>query len=132
ALLGALKKIDKNGDGRLDASEIADRLTSFQQSGVQVLAVTCRVVLNGAPVTGATVRLIPEKFLGDGIKPASGVTDSSGAVSLNAEGLPGVYCGFYRIEVSKKDPGGTETVPARYNTQTVLGQEVAPDMRGGI
>ena len=37
----------------------------------------------------------------------------------------GVNCAFYRIEISKQQGGG-ESVPARYNTSTELGQEVAP------
>jgi hypothetical protein len=30
----------------------------------------------------------------------------------------------------KKDAGGRELVPARYNARSVLGQEVAPDTAG--
>src|SRR5262249_8662142 len=33
-------------------------------------------------------------------------------------------------EVSKKNAGGEETLPARYNVQSILGQEVAPDTLG--
>jgi hypothetical protein len=130
ALKSAVKQIDKNNDGRLDAGEIEARLASFQQRGVNVMAMSCQVLLAGEPLSGATVRLIPEKFLGDGIKPASGVTDAGGSAALTGEGLdvPGVHCGYYRIEVSKMD-GGQEQIPARYNAQTTLGVEVAPDTR---
>jgi hypothetical protein len=73
--------------------------------------------------------LEPEKFLGSGVKPASGVTDRDGSAALKAEGqdLPGVQFGFYRVRISKKDGQGRETLPARYNTQTTLGCEIAPD-----
>ena len=37
---------------------------------------------------------------------------------------PGVACGLYRVEISKL-VGGKETIPAIYNTDTILGQEVA-------
>src|SRR5262249_40064438 len=69
ALKSALKQLDKNNDGRIDASEIEARLASFQQSGTNVMGMSVQVLLGDQPLTGATVRLIPEKFLGDGIKP---------------------------------------------------------------
>ena len=62
-----------------------------------------------------------------------GTTDAQGYVNLQAEAIdaPGMHCGLYRVEISKKDAGGQETLLARYNTQTTLGQEVAPVGRGG-
>jgi hypothetical protein len=45
--------------------------------------------------------------------------------------LPGVPYGFYRIQVSRKDAEGKETIPARYNSETTLGQEVGPRTPGG-
>jgi len=40
----------------------------------------------------------------------------------------GVPLGFYRVEVSKAG----ENIPAKYNTDTTFGQEVAPDARGSL
>jgi hypothetical protein len=81
---------------------------------------------------GATVTLIPEKFLGDAVKPASGVTDGLGVANLATAGaeVPGVACGMYRVEVSKKNAVGRETIPTRYNQETILGVEVGPDRQG--
>jgi hypothetical protein len=134
ALKGALKKIDKNNDGRLSADEIAERLQLFQRQGVLTSA-RVEVTLDGSPLGQATVTLVPEKFMGPAFKPASAVTDASGTVPLQVEGAYKglVPMGYYRVEVSKKNAGGQEAIPSRFNTQTILGQEVAPEgeERGG-
>lgn len=131
ALRSSFRALDKNGDGKLSAQEIADRIASYREQQVGLVLVPCEVTLDGKPLAGATVTFVPEKFLGDGFKRASGVTDDRGAAQLRTEGadVPGVACGFYRVEVSKP-AGGQETVPARYNAKTVLGREVAPDTQG--
>jgi hypothetical protein len=134
ALKGALKKIDKNNDGRVSADEIAERLQLFQRQGVLTSA-RVEVMLDGTPLEHATVTLVPEKFMGPAFKPASAVTDPNGTAPLQVEGAYNglVPMGYYRVEVSKKNAGGQESIPARYNTQTILGQEVAPEgeERGG-
>src|SRR5829696_2908894 len=61
---------DKNADGLLDSSEIAGGIALWQQAGVGARSVPFRVMLNGAPLVGATVRLVPADFLGDAVKPA--------------------------------------------------------------
>jgi hypothetical protein len=134
ALKNSLKLIDRNGDGKLSADEIAGRLAEFQARNVGLIGFHCKVTLNGEPLEGATVRFVPEKFMGPHAKPASGVSDARGAVQLSTEGQsqPGAHWGFYRIEVSKKSPTGTETLPAKYNTATTLGQEVPPDMKRAV
>jgi hypothetical protein len=133
ALRNSFRAIDKNGDGKLSAQEIADRIASYQEGQVGLVLVACQVTLDGKPLAGATVTFVPEKFLGDGFKRASGVSDDRGLVQPQTEGAdgPGVACGFYRIEVSRQ-AGGQETLPARYNVKTVLGLEVAPDAQRGV
>jgi hypothetical protein len=72
---------------------------------------------------------VTESFLGSELKPAGGTTDKFGTTSLSTaepEMLPGVSPGFYRVQISKSG----DAVPARYNTDTVLGQEVAVDAEG--
>jgi hypothetical protein len=129
-MLAALKRIDKDGDGRLTADEIADRLTMFQGQGMQADAAV-EVTLDGRPLNGATVTLVPETFMGPGVKPASTVTDEMGTGYFKTEGSEYVQValGYYRVQVSKKVQG-KEVVPAKYNTKTVLGQEVSPDVEG--
>jgi hypothetical protein len=134
ALKGSLKEMDKDGDGKLAAQEISDRLTAYKNSNVARMSLSCEVTYRGEPLEGATVRLVPESFLGDAIKPITGTSDGGGFVDLKEEGasVPGVACGFYRVEVTRKDGSGKELVPKRYNAETILGQEVSPMMRGGL
>ena len=129
-LQGALKRADKNNDGRLSADEVADRLAYFQQSGMQ-MDVTVEVALDGWPLAGATVTLVPEKLMGSSVKPASAVTDEagSGLFKTEGEGVAPIAPGYYRLQVSKHVQGG-ELIPPKYNTQTVLGQEIVPDAEG--
>jgi hypothetical protein len=133
ALKKSLKTIDANGDGRLSAEEIADRVQSYLDARVALTAVTCTVIYNGQPLEGATVLFEPEKFMGTGVKQASGVTDVNGAADLRADGesLEGAHFGFYRVRISKKDAQGRETIPTHYNSATVLGQEIAPFNKTG-
>jgi hypothetical protein len=131
ALRDGLESIDSNKDGRISAQEIADRLTKFQATKIGLVGVPCRVLLDDAPLEGATVTLVPEKFMGPSFQAASGISDERGSVRLIVPGqtAPGVQWGYYRIEVSKKDAAGQEQLPARYNTATTLGVEVAADGR---
>jgi hypothetical protein len=127
--------LDKDKDGRVTADELEHRLRIYQQEGLMSIC-GAQVTLDGSPLTGATVTLTPEKFMGPSHKPATGTTGSDGFVTLKAEdpGQGFVAYGFYRIEVSKKGAGGKEMIPAKYNTQTTLGKEFAParaqDRRG--
>ena len=132
ALAGCWKKLDKDGDGRLSAAEIAQRIQSYQTDRVGLSALAVKVRSNGKPLAGATVTLVPEKFLGDDVRPASGVTDSAGVANVTTTGaaVPGVARGMFRVEVSKKDAAGLERVPARYNRETTLGVEVGTDQQG--
>jgi hypothetical protein len=129
-MLSALKRADKNGDGRLTADEITDRLTLFQQQGMQA-DVSVAATLDGRPLVGATVTLVPEKFMGPSVKPATAVTDNEGTGFFKTEGSEYVQValGYYRVQVSK-NVQGKEVIPAKYNTQTVLGQEISPDVEG--
>ena len=129
-LLGALKRVDRNGDGRLSADEVRDRLAFFHQMGPQTDAAV-EVTLDGRPLAGATITLVPEKFMGAGVKPATTVTNEDGTGYLVTEGTDYVQVahGYYKVQVSKVVQG-RETIPARYNAQTVLGQEVAPEGEG--
>ena len=132
ALAAAKDRIDRDGDGKITSQEIADRIASWLQSPAIKTTCTLQINLDGRPLEGATVTLEPEPFLGPSFKAASGSTDLMGMASVSAqdEKFPGVYLGLYRVKVSKQ-VGGRETIPARYNSQTELGCEVATDI-GGI
>jgi hypothetical protein len=118
--------LDTNKDKRLSADEIATRVRSYLDDKAGLLALVIQFSLDGKPLKDAEVTLVPESFLGSAVKPAQGKTNAGGAcVQFHTEGaaFPGVHPGVFRIVVSKKDAGGKELVPAKYNTQTTLGVE---------
>jgi hypothetical protein len=97
-------------------------------------SVRCQVTLDGRPLTDAQVVFEPEPFLGEEIKRATGKTNQLGdaAPTIADEDKPdpnlpgGVHFGLYKVRISKQ-ADGRETIPSRYNTETILGQEVAYD-----
>ena len=83
----------------------------------------------GRPATGRSHgEASPEKYLGNDIKGAVGITGPAGAASLSIpdedlpasqHGLTGVHYGTYKVEITHP----TIKIPAKYNTQTTLGYE---------
>jgi hypothetical protein len=132
ALNSAMKTLDTNQDQAVSADEIAARVEAWHRSGLGLMSFTFMMTLDGSPVQGATVTFEPEAFLGDEVKPAVTTTDEfgGGGPSIPKElrpGIPpGIHLGFYKVKVSKI-VNGKETIPAKFNEQTILGQEVAPD-----
>jgi hypothetical protein len=147
----AMAEYDKNRDGKLDAAElencpalkkllvnletekqylteedIAERLRQFERAKVGLAGTRCRVTRNGRGLAEVTVTFVPESFMGDAIRAGSGVSDENGNVEIAVPGesVKGVSLGFYRVEVSLKDPSGKEILPPSFNTDTKLGQEV--------
>ena len=80
------------------------------------------------PIAGAEVKFVPEGFLGPGLTTGTGTTDKRGhghdfaAQPRWRRSGRGHEPGFYRVEITK----GNE-IPAKYNTATILGEEVACD-----
>jgi hypothetical protein len=123
-LAAAKKQVDTNQDHKISAEEIAARIESWQQSKMGRIVLTCVVTHNGRPLPGATVTLVPESFLGDQLTSGSGVTDSRGrAFIAESANPPGLSPGFYRVQVTKAG----EKIPAKYNTETILGQEIGSE-----
>jgi hypothetical protein len=126
ALKTSLKRVDKNGDGKITADEIDERIQQWHGMALTLALVTVRQ--NGQPVAGAEVTFVPEEFLGPNVKAAHGKTNSSGRCNMKISSDPderGVQLGYYRVQISKKKPDGTETIPARYNSETEFGIEVS-------
>ena len=128
----AIAIYDINRDLSLSADEIAKRIRSWQDSKVGLMSMGCTVRLNGSPLEGATVKFIPESYLGEAVKPASGTTDEFGRATIavadadlpdNEQGLVGARVGVYKVQVTHPD----RSIPTKYNTETTLGQEVAQD-----
>ena len=131
ALKAAMAQIDKTGEGAITADMITERIKAWQNSKLGRMSLRCTVLHNGRPLPNAEVRLMPEKFLGENVKTAQGKTDRDGMAMLSVETTdrsdrPGVTPGLYRVEITKAG----ENIPAKYNTETTLGQEVALDAVG--
>jgi len=129
ALKAAIAQIDRSGKGEITSEKIVARIKAWQDSKLGRLALVCRVTHNGQPLAGAEVKFVPEKFLGKNLKAAAGKTDANGMamIAMKKDGLPpGVAPGLYRVEITKAG----EDIPAKYNTETIFGQEIAIDAKG--
>jgi hypothetical protein len=123
-LLAGLDVIDTDDDQNVSAAEIIARFELYEQRKLGLRGREFRVTYKGRPLADAAVRLVPEPFLEGIIEPATGITRPDGIVNPNAgvDGLPGLRPGYYRIEVTSDKVN----LPAKYNTETILGAEVSP------
>jgi hypothetical protein len=128
ALLRELRAYDESKDKKLSADEIGAQIQDMYGQGPGMISLNCTVSLDGAALSGATVRFIPEAFLGPQIKEADGVTSSSGtaAIGISPDELPKelrrhhlMRVGIYRVEITHP----SKKIPAKYNTETELGFE---------
>jgi hypothetical protein len=128
-LMVALETMNQGGNGTLTAEQIKARLQAWLSAGTGIIAGAVTVYLDDKLLEGATVTFDPEPFLGPAYQPYSGVTNQEGNANLKGpdEKFPGIYVGLYRVRISKK-VNGKETIPARYNTETILGKEIAADV----
>ena len=128
SLKAALKTLDTNGDDGVSASEVTARVKAWQKTHVGVMQLSCTVLIGGRPLADATVKFVPEEFLGSEVQTAQGTTNQNGeaAISIPGHDPAGVACGLYRVEISKPDG----SIPPKYNTDTTLGLEVARDAPG--
>lgn len=133
SILAALKSWDRNGDGQVGRAEATAGFQHHVDELSPLVQPPTRFTFGGAPLADVEIRLIPEPFLGPGFHPAVGTTDARGYASFVSEGepLPGVRCGLYRIEASRKS-GGKETLPPRCNVQTTYGLDLRLGTSQGI
>jgi len=132
-LNGAMKNLDLDTDGRITADEVTARINEWKNTKISIMSYRMSVMRNGQPLPGATVTLEPENFLGEAVKPATGKTGKHGSADLTiAEAdrpeptIIGCHCGLYKVRISRM-ANGKEIIPAKYNTETILGCEVAQD-----
>lgn len=127
-ILGHLAIYDTNDDGSVSAEEISERISQLRSSRTGLTSLRIRVRMNGKPLKGAKVKLVPEKYLGDALKTAWGTTNGRGIATMDIkdedsstveQGLIGVHYGTYKIEITHPNVA----VPAKYNSQTSLGYE---------
>jgi hypothetical protein len=130
-LKAALATVGGGSDG-ITAEAISARIRAWQESKIGRIPIGCMVLHNGKPLADAEVKFVPEEFLGESMKAAvaTGKTDANGSTPLSIptsgdqfdpEGVPP---GFYRVQITKD---GLD-IPAKYNTETILGQEVAYEL----
>jgi hypothetical protein len=130
-----LDKYDRDSDQRVTRDEIATRLGEWGSQKLALMGRSYVVMLDGRPLEGATVTLVPEAYLGDAVKPATGVTALNGLTrmthadedlpkSANGRPIPGVKGGTFKIQITH----ASRKIPAKYNTATELGDEVAYDI----
>jgi hypothetical protein len=118
---------------KISAAEIDARIGEWKKRGTGRITIICHVIRKGTSqgISGAEVKFVPEDFLGQALTIGTGTTDEKGyaKISQPSRGKDdpnvGMCPGFYRVEITK----GSE-IPARYNTTTQLGQEVASDAVG--
>ncbi|TWU22795.1 hypothetical protein [Bythopirellula polymerisocia] len=136
-ILNHLEKYDLDEDGMVSSQEITERIELWNDQAMGIRTLDVEVSMDNRPLSGASVRFVPETFLGDGPKPASGMTDSKGfaKISVAVDELPedlrkarmrGIYGGTYKIEITHP----SMNIPSKFNTATTLGEEVARDTIG--
>jgi len=130
AIREAMRSTDTDGDGKISGDEITNRLKAMMDSKAGSLPASCMVTLDGRPIDNAEIRFDPEPFLGGAVSAARGATDYMGICDVISESLnSGAQIGFYKVRISlMKD--GTEQIPAKYNTETILGAEVSLESKG--
>src|SRR3954468_7907724 len=136
-LKAALGNLDTDGDKGVSAEEGTARVNAWKAMKTGTASARCHVTLDGEPLPSATVTFEPEQFLGDEIKTAIGTTNPFGDVvpSIPIEQRPdpkmpsGAHFGLYKVRISKI-VNGKETIPSRYNSETILGQEISYDDPG--
>ncbi len=121
---------------KITAAEIDARIQQWKSLGTGRVKVLCHVYRveggKAEPLEGAQVKFLPEDFLGTDLTVGVGTTDESGTALVSqpsrGTGNPahGMSPGFYRVEITREG----DSIPAKYNTATTLGQEVAVDAAG--
>lgn len=130
AIRDSLKAYDANGDSRVSEDEIAKHLSGIFGYGVSMMQASAVVRLDGRPLPGAKVRMEPEPFLGEGVKPAEGTTGQTGSSRVvipdellpeDQRGLNAMHVGLYKVRITHPD----REIPAKYNSETTLGFELS-------
>jgi hypothetical protein len=133
-LKAALKTLDQNEDGKVSKAEVAERVRIWDQMRIGMMSFDALFLLDGKPLAGAQITFDPEEFLGGVVMAGYGETSLGGDMRPRVpkekrpapNSPPGMQAGIYKVRVSKI-VGGKETIPAKYNTKTILGQEVSKD-----
>jgi hypothetical protein len=134
SLKSAMATLDADKDGKVSEAEIQQRIEAWQTTGLGLMSITCRVTMDGKGVDDATVTFEPDTFLGGNLIQGEGLTGGGGLSTVSIlkkdrpspDYPPGLQFGFYKVKISKQK-NGVETIPAKYNSETILGQQVSND-----
>ena len=97
---------------------ITARIKAWQDSKLARMTLSCKVMHNGKPLAGAEVKFVPEKFLGNNVKPATGKTDRNGMAMLSIQDHRAARsAGRCAGLLSRGDHQGRRENPAKYNTE---------------
>jgi hypothetical protein len=129
-MLSKLAVYDQNNNSSVEQDEIAAHLGRLlnRTGGTQL---TATVMHKGRPLSGATVVLEPEPYLGDTIRAAQGVTNGAGSAELgippefvpeHLKRIKSVHYGTFKVRITHP----SLAIPAKYNTETELGYETEP------
>jgi hypothetical protein len=131
-LIPTLAIIKSTKEKGVTAADITARIKAWQQTRIgRMGSVIVSVTRNGKPLVGAEVKFVPEKFMGDNLPicTSTSPTGPDGKTEISEPIGPGdpkgVPPGYYRVEITMPDG----SVPAKYNTQTIYGEEIYPDIR---
>lgn len=122
SIAAAAGRLDADGDGAVTRDELLTWLEVVRDSRVAINPLDVVVTQRGRPLVGATVRLVPEPFMGGEVQAAEGVTEAEGtaAMTIADAKYPGVNCGLYRVEITGEGNDG-KPLPERVNVATTLG-----------
>jgi hypothetical protein len=132
AISAARKQYDLDRDGQISQEEVATRIDRLYGRSVGLVRVDCSVTRQGRPLSGATVRFIPESFLGTALQTAVDTTDSNGncfpsipaaELPANLQGRKFMQPGIYRVEIDHPSVSSKNSKP--------LGAEIDPMIRDG-
>lgn len=89
-MLNEVKAYDVDANGLVTREEISARIKDLRRHGIGLTRLNCDVSVNGRGLKDATIQFEPEPYLGDEIKAAEGVTDERGVaqMAIPAEQLP--------------------------------------------
>lgn len=120
--------VDRNGE--LSEQEIVDGIGRWASARTGAVMLPFRVELDGKPLVGAELKLVPVSFMRGELKPARGSTDRYGAGMLelapedrpsDAPNVPLVPPGLYRVEITHPQT----IIPTQFNTESGLGLETS-------
>jgi hypothetical protein len=120
------KAIDTDKNGSLSREELVARFALYKKMRIGVTTAQLQLTNKGQPIVGAKVKLVPEFFLEGVIEPASGETYQEGYVDPRVPNLEpaGLRVGYYRVVIESS----RAKLPAKYSAAetTTLGCEVSP------